>query len=143
MGKKHLVGLQLFLSELGDWVGGSGGQAHHPAVGRGDAEGQVLVLAVHVHRPQLRVGHHHAGARPDDEPGVVDQSGDGVVDRSDLDLQRGGNTDLVLVRPVEPLGPGHQDEGVQTGVAPVVNILEGGVLGRDIQGKLNKECSEE
>ena len=124
VGKYHLVGLQLLLGELGHRVGRPGGEADHAAVRGGDGEGQTLVRAVHVHRAQLRVGDDQAGARPHRQPRVVDQPGDGVVDRSDLDLQGGGDAGLVLVRPVQSHRPRHQDEAVEAGVGAVMKVLQ-------------------
>ena len=94
-----------------------------------DAQHQTLLLRVPVLGPQLGVGDEHTGAGPDPQPGVVHQARDGVVHRRDLELQRGGDAGLVLVRPVQPHGPGHQHQPVLQAVAPVVKVLEIGRLG--------------
>ena len=124
MGEQDLASPELFLAELGHGVGWPGGEADHPAVRGGDAEHQALLLRVAVLRPQLGVGQEDAGAGPDRQAGVVHQAGDGVVHRDDVELQRGGDAGLVLLRPVQSHRPGHQHQAVLLAVAPVVDLLK-------------------
>ena len=124
MCEENLLGGQLVLAELGDRVGGSGGEADHAAVRGRDGEREVGSGAVRVLRPELRVGDGDARARPHDEARVVDEAGDGVVDGVDGDLERGGDARLVLVGPLEPRSPRHQHHLVLHGVTSVVNVLK-------------------
>ena len=124
MCEENLLIGQLVLGELGDWIGRSGGQADHPTVGGGDGEGEVGVGGVHVLGPQLRVGDGHGGSGPDYEAGVVDQPRLRVVHGVDQDLEDEGDGGLVLVRPVQTLGPCHQHHLVLHGIASVMNVLK-------------------
>lgn len=127
VGEQHLALRQLRLGELGHGVGGPGDEAHHAAVRARDAEGQVGVGAVAVHRPEVGVGDGEAAAGHHHEAGVVDQPRDGVIDGGDLEPEAGRDAGLVLVWPLQPRGPRHEHEAVLRGVAAVVNILKHGV----------------